>query len=159
MLAALKSITPAGKPTVATLKGNTRAELEIRNRKKAEILKQKIGSKTDLNALAAEWGVTVDTAQSVTMSQSFIPSAGNEPRLIGAVFHAGKKGVSIKPIAGNSGVFVVQLLEDIPQLTPPADLTLFRRQAVSTASTNLRMSWFNLWRKYCEIDDYRSRFL
>ncbi len=158
VLVALKNITPKGAPTVAALRNNPRAELEVRNRKKAEIIKQKIGQKSDLNALAAEWGVSIDSAQNVTMTQAFIPTAGAEPRLVGAVFHLGKKGATTKPIVGNNGVYVAQLLEDIPQLTAPPDLAMFRRQVTSAASTGTRVGWLNIWRKYSDIDDYRSRF-
>lgn len=158
VLVALKSITPAGEPTVATLKNNPRVETEVRNRKKAEILKNKIGNKTDLNALAAEWNVPVDTAQNITMTQAFLPTAGAEPRLIGAVFHLAKGGSTTKPIAGNNGVYVARLLENIPELAAPPDLAMFRRQAASSTAASLRISWLPLWRKYADIDDYRSRF-
>ncbi len=158
VLVALKDITPAGPATVATLKKNPRAEIEVRNRKKAEIIKNKIRAKTDLNALAAEWGVVVDTAQNITIIQTALPTAGSEPRLVGAVFHLAKGGATTKPIAGNSGVYVARLLEDIPQMATPPDLALFRRQATSSALSALRIRWLTLWRKYADIDDYRSRF-
>ncbi len=158
VLVALKSILPKGPATVATLKENPRAELEVRNRKKAEIIKGKLGNKTDLNAIAAEWNAFIDTAQNVTMIQAFIPTAGAEPRVVGAVFHLAKKDATTRPIAGNNGVYIARLTESIPQLEPPADLAMFRRQVTSSASTGIRMSWLNIWRKYSEIDDYRSRF-
>ncbi len=158
VLVALKSIVPKGPATVATLRDNPRAEIEVRNRKKAELIKNKIGNNRDLNALSVEWGIPVDTAQNVTMVQSFLPSAGAEPRVVGAVFNLAKKDAVTKPIAGNSGVYVARLTEDIPQLALPPDLAMFRRQATSAASTSVRMNWLNLWRKYSDIDDYRSRF-
>ncbi len=158
VLVALKSILPKGPATVATLKENPRVEMELRNRKKAEIIKNKIGNKTELNVLSSDWMVQVDTAQNVTMLQAFLPGAGAEPRVIGTAFYLAKSGAVSKPIAGNNGVYVIRLTDNIPELAPPVDMAMFRRQVTSAVSTAIRTGWLNIWRKYSDIDDYRSRF-
>jgi peptidyl-prolyl cis-trans isomerase D len=157
MVAGLKSIAPAGSATVASLKANPRAELEIKNRKKAAQIKSKLKNATDLNALASQWEVQVDTAAGTSMLQAFIPNGGSEPRVVGTAFSLAKGAVS-GPITGTSGVYVIKRTSDKQELTMPPDLTLFRRQVTSAASSNIRMNLLNAWKNKAETEDNRSRF-
>jgi len=157
IVAALKSIAPQGAATVATLKANPRAETEIKNRKKAEAIKGKLKNPNDLNALANQWNVPVDTAQNATMLQTFLATAGSEPRVVGAAFGL-KQGAVSSPISGTSGVYVVKALTDVPEPTMPPDLTMFRRQATSATASGIRMNFMNVWKKQAEVQDNRSRF-
>lgn len=157
LVAALKSIIPKGKATVASLKGQPRVETEVRNRKKAEILKGKLKNAGNLDALASEWGVPVDTAAMATMLQTFLPTGGSEPRVVGTAFGLGKGKMSA-PIAGTSGVYVIQVTSDIPQVPLPPDFTLFRRQASSSAIANIRMNLISNWKQRKDVQDNRSRF-
>lgn len=157
LVAALKSISPKGKATIASLKNLPRVETEVRNRKKAEILKGKLKNAGNLDALAGEWGVQVDTAAMATMLQTFLPTGGSEPRVVGTAFGLGKGKVSA-PIAGNSGVYVLQVTSDIPDVPLPPDFTLFRRQASSSAIANIRMNLISNWKQQKDVQDNRSRF-
>lgn len=157
IVATLKSIAPKGAATVATLKANSRAETEIKNRKKAEAIKGKLKSPNDLNALSNQWSVPVDTAQNATMLQTFLATAGSEPRVVGAAFGL-KQGAVSAPITGTSGVYVVKALTDVPEPTMPPDLTMFRRQATSATASGIRMNFMNAWKKQAEVQDNRSRF-
>jgi len=157
LVAALKSITPQGPATVASLKNISRVETEVRNRKKAEILKGKLKNAGSLDGLAAEWSVDVDTAMSATMLQPFLPTGGNEPRVVGTAFGLGKGKVSA-PIVGNSGIYVLQVTTDIPELPMPPDFTMFRRQANSSAVASIRMNLVNNWKQKAEVQDNRGKF-
>lgn len=157
LLAALKSIVPKGPATVAALKADARAEMEVKNRKKAEVIQSRIQNAKDLNALASQFGVSVDTAQNTTMLQTFLPTGGVEPRVVGAAFGLQPGGFTA-PIAGASGVYVAQLLTALPEVTLPPDLTMFRRQITSSSSSGIRMNLLNAWKKQVEIQDNRSRF-
>lgn len=153
VVAALKSISPAGAPSVAALKENPEADVRVKNRKKGEVIIAKmLGAAGDIPALASTWGISVDTARGTSMNQ-----AGSEPRVVGAAFALGKDAVSA-PINGNSGVYVVSPLTDKPQLQLPADLTLFRRQAVSSAQSAFRMGLLDSMRKAANVEDFRNRF-
>lgn len=157
LVVALKNITPKGPATVATLKENPKAEQEVRNRKKAAFLEPKLQGVSDLSAVAGQWSVTVDTATGSSMLQTFLPTGGSEPRVVGTAFSLTNGGIS-KPVAGASGVFVVKPL-GAPQDPPaPPDLTLFRRQASSSAVAQVRMSLMSSWKKRSDITDNRSRF-
>ncbi len=157
LVAALKSISPKGPATVASLKNIPRVETEVRNRKKAEILIGKLKNTSSLDGLASEWGVPVDTAAASTLLQPFLPTGGNEPRVVGTAFGLGKGKVSA-PITGNSGVYVLQVTSDIPQVPMPPDFTMFRRQTASTAISGIRMNMITNWKQQAEVQDNRGKF-
>jgi hypothetical protein len=153
VVAALKGISPKGPANVATLKANPEADQLVKNRKKAEVITAKmVQAAGDLAGIAATWGVTIDTARGTTISQ-----AGSEPRVVGIAFSMAKDAVST-PVIGSSGVYVASPLTEKPQIQLPADLTLFRRQAVSTALTTFRMGLMDAMKKAAEIDDFWGRF-
>jgi peptidyl-prolyl cis-trans isomerase D len=152
VVAALKSIAPKGAASVATLKSMPDAEQKVKNRKKGEVLKSKLQNQTDMNALATQWGVKVDTMKTA----SFLQTSG-EPRVIGTVFNLTKGAVSA-PIAGNSGVFVVSPISDPLKPEVPADLSMFRRQVLSSTLSNVRQNLLNSMKKAADIKDNRSRF-
>jgi len=156
VVAGLKSIAPKGAATVAALKANPRVESEVKNRKKAEVIKSKLQNAGDLNAVASQFGVTVDTALNVTLFQGAIPKVGSEPRVAGKAFGLAKGAVS-KPIAGNSGVFVIQTIADKLQPQMPPDNTMFRRQAGSGMLSSIRMNLMNSIKKEADITDNRAR--
>jgi peptidyl-prolyl cis-trans isomerase D len=153
VVAALKGISPKGPASVASLKANPEADQQVKNRKKAEVITAKmLQAAGDINGIAATWSIPVDTARGTSMSQ-----AGSEPRVVGAAFSLSKDAVSA-PITGSSGVYVVSPLTEKPQIQLPPDLTLYRRQAVSTASTTFRMGLMEALKKAAEVEDFRSRF-
>jgi peptidyl-prolyl cis-trans isomerase D len=157
VVAVLKGIIPAGKASVASLKANPVVVAEVTNRKKAEVLKGKIGSVSDLNAMASQWGVPVDTMMSATVQQSVIKSSGLEPRVIATAFATAKDAIST-PVAGKNGVYVVQPIRD--KVTPKGegDMRIFRRQVVSACGSNVQFNFANSLKKGVNIKDNRSRF-
>ncbi len=153
VVAALKSISPKGPATVASLKANPEADTRVKNRKKAEVITAKmLQNAGDLAAIAAAWGVSVDTARGTSMMQ-----AGSEPRVVGAAFALAKDAVSA-PVTGNSGVYVVSPLNEKPQIQIPADLTMFRKQATSSTVSSFRIGLMDAVKKAAEVDDFRGRF-
>lgn len=152
LVAALKSITPAGSATVASLKSNPESDIMVKNRKKGEVIVAKINGANDLAALANQWQTKVDTARNTSFMQG-----GGEPRLIGTVFNTAKGAVSA-PIIGTNGVYVVSTLTDKPQMQLPPDLTMFRRQVSSTAISAVRINLINSLKKNAKTEDFRSKF-
>jgi peptidyl-prolyl cis-trans isomerase D len=150
---ALKSIAPAGTPTLAALKTNPEAEMLVKNRKKGEVLAAKIkGNSSDLAALAAQWQTKVDTARNTSFMQG-----GGEPRLTGTVFRLNKGEVS-PPIIGANAVFVASPLTDKPQMQLPPDLTMFRRQVSSSAKSQVTINLLSSMKKRAKTEDFRSKF-
>ena len=81
----------------------------LRNKKKAELLRKKIGSVTTLEAAAtALGGKQVEFADSIRFTGSL--PIGYEPRVAGAAFNPANKGKVVPAvIEGLSGVFVVRV--------------------------------------------------
>jgi peptidyl-prolyl cis-trans isomerase D len=102
---------------------NARASVEpiLRNKKKADILKKKIGTVSSLEAAAtALGGKTIETADSIRIVIGPGSALGYEPRVTGAAFNPANKGKLIsEPIEGMSGVFVVRV--DAVETTPVTD--------------------------------------
>lgn len=152
VVAGLKSITPAGRSSVAALKNSPEAEVMVKNRKKGEILAAKVKGATDLSALAAQWQTQVDTARNTSFMQG-----GGEPRLAGTVFSLNKGEISA-PIIGVNALFVASPLTDKPQTQLPPDLTMFRRQVSSTAKSQVTINLVNSMKKHAKTEDFRSKF-
>lgn len=97
--------------TMSVDKARSQVEAALRNNKKAEILKKKLGQITTLEAAAATLGGRqIETADSLRMTSGGAGSLGTEPRVRGAIFNPANKGKIIaEAIAGQSGVFVVQV--------------------------------------------------
>jgi len=152
VVAAVKSVLPAGKATVATIKNLPEAVARVRNLKKAEIIKSKIQSPVDMSTLAATWSIRVDTLKNVNFLQT-----SNEPRVTGVVFSSETGKVS-EPIVGNIGIVVLKPLNDIASPPMPADITMFRRQVSSQASTALSLSLMKSLQRQRKVQDNRSRF-
>jgi len=89
-----------------------RVEFSVIRNKKAELLaekaKNKIAGKTDMEEIAAELGVPVQNASSISFNSFQLPGVGLEPAVIGTIASLDANTIS-KPIIGNNGVFIVKV--------------------------------------------------
>ncbi|MCX6319129.1 MAG: peptidylprolyl isomerase [Bacteroidetes bacterium] len=103
-------------------------EPTLRNKKKAQMLKQKIGKVTTLEAAAAALGgKPITVADSVRMTGAS-SKLGYEPKVIGASFNTANKGKVVgEALEGVNGVYVVRV--DDVTTTPVAngDINLQRK--------------------------------
>lgn len=85
------------------------AEKAVRDRKKGEILKAKIGAVTTLEEAAAKLGnKAIETADSIRMNNA--PGIGFEPKVMGAAFNPANKGKVVPEVLlGEQGVYVVRV--------------------------------------------------
>src|SRR5258705_12065574 len=83
----------------------------LRNRKKAETLKQKAGKITSLEAVAAGWRKPSETVDSLRMKTgSTSAKFGNETRVNGATFNPDNKGkVVSEALEGTNGVYAIRV--------------------------------------------------
>ena len=153
VVAALRTIVPEGKASLATLKSLQEAEVKVRNIVKGKYIAEKIGSNQDFAAIAAQWNARLDTVRNV----SFLQTQAGEPRIQGTLFTLTAGQVS-KPIVGNSGVYLIAPVTDRTQVQTPSDLTMFRRQVSSTAIVNVRSNLMKSLVKNAELKDNRARF-
>ncbi|MGB3153933.1 MAG: peptidylprolyl isomerase [Chitinophagaceae bacterium] len=98
--------------TVSVNKARPSAEPVLRNKKKAELLKQKAGKVITLEAVAAAWGnKTIETIDSLRINgKGSVTSLGYEPRVNGAAFNPANKGKVVPEILeGINGVYVIRV--------------------------------------------------
>jgi peptidyl-prolyl cis-trans isomerase D len=154
VIAGLKAISKPGVMSVAEAK--TTLEMQVKNAVKGERLRAKITS-TDLNAIATQFGTNRDTA-SATFANGFIDAIqASEPLVVAKAF-AMAKGATSKPIVGNTGVYVVKMVDMIPAVKENSNLDMIKTSIASSAkqSAGYRV-WEALKKKYMP-EDNRSKF-
>ncbi len=93
---------------MSTAKARPLVEYIVRNQKKAEQIKKKIGTVNTLEALATANNQQVLKTDSLSFARPFFLNAGQESKVGGYVFNASVKGKLSAPVAGNSGVYVLR---------------------------------------------------
>lgn len=109
VVAIVNEVLKEGTQSVA--KARPTIEPLLRNKKKAEILKQKAGKITTLEAAAAALGKPIEMVDSLRMKTGS-PQAkfGTEPRVYGAAFNPANKGKVVpEALEGINGVYVVRV--------------------------------------------------
>ncbi len=102
------TVTEINKEGLASAaKARPMVEYIIRNQKKAEQIKKKIGTPTTLEAVSTATGQPVLKADSLSFAAPFFPNAGQEGKVGGYAFNAAAKGKVSVPIAGNAGVYCI----------------------------------------------------
>ena len=82
----------------------------LRNQKKAEMLKKKIGKISTLEAAASVLGKPIETIDSIRMSLKTTSALGYEPKVTGAAFNPSNKGKVVPEVLdGINGVYVVRV--------------------------------------------------
>ncbi|BAO55445.1 peptidylprolyl isomerase [Nonlabens marinus] len=127
----------------------------LRNKKKAEMIKNKINSK-DLNTIATNQKQTVQTATAINRMSPILAGIGQEPKVVGTAFGL-KEGQVSKPIAGEKGVFVIKVtaIENAPDLDNYSNDAKLVAQRTANQSTSALVEAL---KKATEIEDKRSVF-
>jgi peptidyl-prolyl cis-trans isomerase D len=150
---ALKSIVKAGVSSLAEVKETFTAQVTAK--KKGEMLAAKITSK-DLNAVANEFGVEVDTFNSVNFNMTYLQGLGNENTLIGKVTSL-NQGEVAGPVIGVSGVYLAQVIRRT-EASLSSDIAAFRRQLSTTSRSSVDSRLMEAIKSSAEIKDNRYNF-
>jgi peptidyl-prolyl cis-trans isomerase D len=140
------------------------ARLEVQplliNEKKAEVIKNKIGNITTLEAAAATLGKTVEVADSIRFSGASSTVLGMELKVIGATFNkANANKVINQPINGAQGVYVVQVNSVAATPTDNANIAQLRSQRYMQAKQQaMYMQPTQALREAATIKDNRAKF-
>lgn len=153
VVAGLKSINKAGLSKVEDIKDQI--EIEVTNLKKGEMLKERMAGK-DLPALAADFGVPVDTASNISFSSAFIPNAGAEPAVVAAAFGL-NEGETSQPVVGATGVYVVKLTSKT-EAGSAANIPQLRRTMASNIRNQVNFRLMESLKDKAAIKDLRSKF-
>lgn len=147
-----------GYASVDNLKDNMEFEMAVRNWVKAKQIKAKLTG-TDLASMASSYGVgaTTGQARSLRMASSDVQGIGAEPKVVGRAFGLQPNAVS-KPIAGNTGVFVIKL-DAIAEPAPMDELNkMIQASTLKDAKANQTINaLFMGIRELAEIRDLRYK--
>ncbi len=129
---------------------------EAAKEKKAEAYLAKMQGKTDLNALATELGVTVQSANDVVYNGFSIPGGYGEFEVLGKIF-ALQNGNTSVPLKGDNAVYVVTMntLTAAPEAT---DVTTDKESLQSRLQARAENGVFNALREAIGVQDNRSLY-
>ena len=154
VIVGLRDINAPGVPSAAALRDQI--EPLVVNEKKGAVLREQIGSTTDLAELSRKYSVDIDTAQGVNFDASFIGGLGNEPKVLAAAFGT-PSGQSSSVIVGNSGVYVVRPIGE-NGTTAAANVPSVRQTTQNSSRAGVPTRLLQALKKNAEVEDNRSRF-
>lgn len=168
VVAVVSGKVKAGIPDAKTAR--PMVESFIRNNKKADDIKKKLGTPSTLQAAASAFKkqvLTTGNDSTLTFNALIINGVGNEPKVAGAAFDKTYQTKVSPPVAGNTGVFVIKVdkITDKPTPTPEA-LKQMKTQKLNEALqgnpsrqvTGALGGSFNALKKMADIKDKRSKF-
>jgi peptidyl-prolyl cis-trans isomerase D len=159
VVAVVGKIQPEGLPDARTVRPTV--EPTVRNIKKAEQIKAKLGTTPTLESAAAAYNVQVGTAgadSSLTFTATIINGIGQEPKLIGAAFNKAYQAKVSEPIAGTNGVYVIKVNSIGTKPLDAADVTEKQSQdRARTITQQMSYGWFDSLKKLASIKDKRSK--
>jgi peptidyl-prolyl cis-trans isomerase D len=153
VVAVVTGVDEAGLQSVATARASV--EPVLRNKKKAEQIRKKIGKVTTLEAAATAVGQPVQTADSLRFAGSN-SALGFEFRLTGASFNPDNKGKIVpEAIEGQAGVYVLRV-DAVSAIASPANVeeqrTMMRMQQRQSVNPIEGL------KAAADIKDYRAKF-
>ena len=159
IVAVVTEINEEGTQSVA--KARSRVEPLLRNKKKAELFKQKVGTITTLEAAAATLKKTIETIDSIRMNpDQKISITGHDSKVIGAAFNPANKGKVVpETIAGTYGLYVMKV--DSVSATPVDNANIPMQQKTmyqNMLQTTKYSDPLGPLKKAATIKDYRSKF-
>lgn len=128
--------------------------VNVRNEKKKALLLEQINPYSSLEEVAQQFELTVNSSKAVNRKTSMLVGVSQETEVVGASFGLEKNVVS-DPIAGNSGVFVVQVTEN----TPAASLTNyagFKASLTNSTKQNLQANIAAAIKGNFNVEDNRN---
>lgn len=150
---ALKTIIKEGISSLAEVKENF--EEQVKNDKRAKLLAEKITSK-DLNAIATQFGVEIDTIENLNFNMSYLQNLGNETGLIGRV-SVMQIGEVSEPIPGQNAVFVAEVFGRT-EASLSTDISSFRQQVTMTSRGSVDSRLMEALKAGAKLKDNRYTF-
>ena len=140
--------------------GRTLVESFVRNKKKAEEIKKKLGTPATLEAAAGVYQkqvLTTGADSTLTFNAVIINGVGNEPKVAGAAFNKEYQTKISPVIEGNTGVFVIKV-NSIG--TKAASVVAQQQKSMKTnqAMQSALGKSFEALKKQADIKDKRSKF-
>jgi peptidyl-prolyl cis-trans isomerase D len=131
---------------------------EVRKNKKAAQFSdefKKLAYKT-IDELGANIQQPVNDAQNITFNSFSLPYVGIEPEVIAAI-SISPKGKMSEPLKGNNGVFVFEVINNIP--SDQTDYSVDKIRIANEWRTRVEYQTFEAMKKKADIKDKRVKFL
>jgi peptidyl-prolyl cis-trans isomerase D len=155
IIAKLKSINESGLLPIEDAK--LAFGQKLMNEKKAKLIQEKMTG-TTLDAVSKATGSPVKNAQDIVASNSFIPTIGQEPLVVGTAFGI-KAGVVSKSIDGVSGVFKIDVKAVTKAISPTKEmLQELVTKLTSQTKNNTGGRVYQALKEKAKIEDNRSQF-
>ena len=149
----LKSIIKPGEATLADVKENHKQK--VLDKKKADMIAAKI-TNPDLQAVATQFDVPIDTFKNVNFNMSFLEGLGNETAVIGRV-SVMKVGDVSKPIIGQTGVYIVECINR-SEPAPTSDLASYQKQSAMVSRGSIDSRLMEAVKSEAKLKDNRYNF-
>ncbi|MGE5354739.1 MAG: peptidylprolyl isomerase [Deltaproteobacteria bacterium] len=153
LIAVLDKILPEGLKKVDEVRKDF--EMVVRNELKGKKIAAQIKN-NDLNQVANQFQVNIDTANQVLFETVFINNLGNEPKVLSYVFN-GEINKNYGPIVGNTGVFVVNPTFVQKPLQKP-DILMEKKTQTDKTRAEVGYRLINELSKNVKIEDNRRKF-
>ena len=153
VIAMLTSINEQG--MMSYEKSSVTALPKVKNQKKAEKIIKDIKS-SNLDEIASQNNVEVQTALSVNLNNPVISGVGNEPSVVGYAMGI-NKDITSSAIIGNSGVFYIYVT-DRRKASSLENYQNMVNLISSSRSGNVRIKTYDALRDKADIEDFRSTF-
>ncbi|MGB0430416.1 MAG: SurA N-terminal domain-containing protein [Bacteroidia bacterium] len=136
----------------------TEIEQSIIREKKLDELQEKMKGAyaSDLETIASNLSVEVESASNVNFNTPLIANLGSESKVIGAVA-ALKDGEVSDVIRGEEGVYVV-MLEGTSEVELPASFAEYRAKQIKSKATSAKFETLPALKKTVDITDRRFNF-
>jgi parvulin-like peptidyl-prolyl isomerase len=154
VVALLTGIREEGEPRLEDVReAMTR---EVIKEKKAAAMVEKMTGKTDLNTLAQELGVTVQTASDMAFNSYSIPGGFSDGEVIGRIFTL-QSGQTSTPLKGDMATYMVSMTTLTPAGEMPAGVE-DAKAAADRVRNRAEYQAFNALKEMAEVKDERSKF-
>ncbi len=133
----------------------------LRNIKKAEEIRKKIGNNTTLESIAKVFNTNVLATgedSTLTFNAQIINGVGNEPKVAGAAFDKDFQTKVSPAIPGNTGVFLIKVNHIGTRTLSPEALAQQANMEHNKAVQSAMQQSFGGLRNSAKIKDYRSKF-
>lgn len=153
VIAILDKVMPKGLKSVEDVKKDI--EMVVKNELKGKKIAEKIKN-TDLNQVANQFQVKVDTANQVAFETVFINNLGSEPKIMSYAFN-GEVNKTYGPVVGNTGVFVVMPVLISKPIEKP-NLQIEKKTQTDKSRAEIGYRLLNEIAKSVKIEDHRRKF-
>jgi peptidyl-prolyl cis-trans isomerase D len=132
---------------------------QVRNDKKAEMIKQSIQGKSSLEDMKAVYPneASLNNTSDLKMSASVLPGVGFAPKAIGAAFGLKNPGEISQPIHEDVGIIILKL-NSITPASEIADYSGYQRQVTTNASQRTAYMIMMALEDLADVKDYRYKF-